>query len=126
MRFLARSLAATTVAFLVTVTAALAQSENCTHDSFTIDGVPTAATFCVAGATGARVTVAETFVRGGQRMTRPLAIDVVSGAAVTRAVDDAPLGEIGSNKVLHMTIAYYGGEATLEHALLLPGAVVVK
>jgi len=126
MHFLARSLAATTVAFLVTATAALAQSENCTHDSFAIDGVPTAATFCVAGAPAARVTVAETFVRGSQKMTRALTIDVVSGAAVTRTVDDVPLSEIGSSKVLHLTIAYHSGEATLEHALLLPGAVVLK
>jgi hypothetical protein len=126
MRLLARSLAGTTVAFLITSAAALAQSENCTHDSLTIDGTPTAATFCVASPAGARVTVNETFVRGGQKMTRPLAIDVVSGAAVTRAVDDVPLSEIGSAKVLHLTVAYHGGQATLEHALLLPGAVVLK
>jgi hypothetical protein len=72
------------------------------------------------------VTVTETFVRGGQRLTRPLTIEVVSGASVTRAVDDVPLTELGSNKQLHLTIAYRPGEASLEHALLLPGAVVLK
>lgn len=91
-----------------------------------IDGVATTATFCVAGAPAARVTVNETFVRGGQRMARALTIDVVNGASVTRAVDDVPLAEIGSSKVLHLTLAYRKGEATLEHALLLPGAVVLK
>ena len=106
--------------------AALAQNENCTHDALTIDGTATAATFCVAGPATARVTVNETFVRGGQKMTRPLVIDVVNGATVTRAVDDVALTEIGSSKVLHLTIAYRAGEATLEHALLLPGAVVLK
>jgi hypothetical protein len=126
MRLLARSLAGSTVAFLATAAAALAQSENCTHDTLTIDGAATAASFCVAGVPAARVTVNETFVRGGQKMTRPLALDVVRGASVTRAVDDVPLSEIGSSKVLHLTIAYRSGEATLEHALLLPGAVVLK
>jgi thiamine monophosphate kinase len=88
--------------------------------------VPTAATFCVSGPPAARVTVTETFVRGAQRLTRPLTIDVVSGATVTRAVDDVPLADLGSAKVLHLTIAYRGSEAVLEHALLLPGAVVLK
>ena len=84
------------------------------------------ATFCVAGPPAARVTVTETFVRGEQRLSRPLPIDTVSGATVTRAVDDVPLTDLGSNKQLHLTIAYRNGEATLEHALLLPGAVVLK
>ncbi len=84
------------------------------------------ATFCVSGPPAARVTVTETFVRGPQRLSRPLNIDVVSGAAVTRAVDDVPLAELGSNKALHLTIAYRNGRAVLEHALLLPGAVVLK
>jgi hypothetical protein len=126
MGLLARSLAGTTVAFLAAGAAALAQSDNCTHDSLTIDGVPTAASFCVSGPSAARVTVNETFVRGAQKFARPLTIDIVSGASVTRAVDDVPLTELGSNKQLHLTIAYRAGRATLEHALLLPGAVVLK
>jgi hypothetical protein len=126
MRLLARSLAGTTVAFLAAGAAALAQGENCTRDTLTIEGTATTATFCVAGPPAARVTVTETFVRGHQRFTRPLQIDVVDGAAVTRAVENVPLTEFGSDKQLHLTIAYRRGEAILEHALLLPGAVVLK
>jgi hypothetical protein len=125
MRLLARSLAGTTVAFLAAGAAALAQGENCTHDTLSIDGTPTAASFCVSGP-AARVTVTETFVRGAQQLTRPLMIEVVDGASVTRAVDDVPLGQLGSDKQLHLTIAYRNGRAVLEHALLLPGALVVK
>jgi hypothetical protein len=55
-----------------------------------------------------------------------LTIDIVDGAPVTRAVDDIPLTDLGSNKQLHITIAYRSGSAVLEHALLLPGAVVLK
>jgi hypothetical protein len=65
-------------------------------------------------------------VRGAQRLSRPLTIDVVKGATITRAVDDVPLADLGSAKQLHLTIAYRNGEAVLEHALLLPGAVVIK
>jgi hypothetical protein len=93
----------------------------------TVDGGPVAATFCVAaGAPAARVTVNETFERGGKQFSRPLTIDVVSGASVTRAVDDVPLTDLGSDKTLHLTVAYRPGSAVLEHALLLPGAVVLK
>ncbi len=126
MRVLARSLVGTTVAFLAAGATALAQGENCTRDTLTIDGTPTAASFCVAGPPAARVNVTETFVRGAQHLTRQLAIDVVDGASVTRAVDTVPLDELGSAKQLHLTIAYRGGQAVLEHALLLPGALVLK
>jgi hypothetical protein len=126
MRLLARSLAGTTVVFLAASATALAQGENCTHDTLAIDGTPIAATFCVTGPPAARVTVSETFARGDKRLSRPLTIDVVDGASVTRAVDDVPLTELGSDKQLHLTIAYRGGAAVLEHALLLPGAVVLK
>jgi thiamine monophosphate kinase len=119
-------LAGTTVAFLAAGSFALAQSEKCTSDTLAVDGSPIAATFCAAAPAGGRVMVTETFARGAQRLSRPLAIDIVSGASVTRAVDDVPLTELGSNKQVHLTIAYRGGEAVLEHALLLPGAVVLK
>ncbi len=91
-----------------------------------MDASPIRATFCVAGPPAAHVTVNETFVRGDKRLSRPLTIDVVNGASVTRAVDDVPLSDLGSDRQLHLTIAYREGRVELEHALLLPGAVVLK
>jgi hypothetical protein len=126
MRLLARSLAGTTVVFLAAGAAALAQGENCSRDVLSIDGSVTTATFCVSGPPTAKVTVTETFTRGDQHFSRPLQIDIVDGAAVTRSVENVPLTELGSDKQLHLTIAYRRGEAILEHALLLPGAVVLK
>jgi hypothetical protein len=120
-------LAATTVAFLTTASIALAQSsDRCTHDVLTVDGTPIDATFCASAPAVARVTVTETFTRGTQTISRPLPIDLVSGATVTRAVDDVPMTEFASPKTLHLTIAYQNGTAILEHALLLPGAIVLK
>lgn len=126
MRLLAWTPAGTLVAFLAAGTAALAQADNCSHDTLTVDGAPVTAAFCVAGPAAARVTVNETFERGGKQFSRPLTIDVVNGATVTRAVSDVPLTELGSDKTLHLTVAYRPGSAVLEHALLLPGAVVLK
>lgn len=127
MRHLVRSLTGTTVAFLAAAGTVLAQAgDRCSSDVLSVDGEPVNVTFCIAGAPVQRVMVAETFARGGQTFSRPLEIDVVNGATVTRVIDDVPLGQFGSPKQLHLTIAYQGGTATLEHALLLPGAVVLK
>jgi hypothetical protein len=125
VRLLGVSRAGTLVAFLAAGAPALAQ-DTCTHDTLTVDGAPIAASFCVAGPAAASVTVNETFERGGKQFSRPLAISVVNGASVTRAVDDVPLTELGSDKSLHLTVAYRPGSAVLEHALLLPGAIVLK
>jgi len=127
MRHLVRSAAATTVACLILTGTGLAQDgDRCTHDLLTVDGAALTATFCVTASADRHVVVSETFARGGQSFSRSLSIDVVAGADVTRAVDDIPLADVGSAKQLHATIAYRGGVATLEHALLLPGALVVK
>lgn len=127
MRHLVRSLAGTTVAFLAATATVLAQpADRCTHDVLAVDGGPVDATFCVSGPPAQRVVVNETFSRAGQTFSQPLTIDVVNGASVTRALDDVPLTALGSAKQLHLTIAFAAGTATLEHALLLPGAVVLK
>jgi hypothetical protein len=127
MRHLVRSAAATTVAFLGLAAGALAQTgDRCTHDVLTVDASPISATFCVSGPTAQHVVVTETFARGDQSFSRPLAVAVVDGATITRAVDDVGLAALGSTKSLHLTLAYRDGIATLEHALLLPGAVVLK
>jgi hypothetical protein len=127
MRTIGRSLAGTTLAILASGSAALAAgTDRCTQAGLSIDGQPIAATFCVPAARASRVSVTETFSRGAQTFSRTLDIDVVDGADVSRAVDDIPLDAFGSAKRLHVTLAYRNGEATLEHALLLPGAVVLK
>ncbi len=106
--------------------AAGADSDRCTHESWGVDGLPLSATLCVAADPGAHVIVSETFARNGQTLQRTLEIDPVSGAEVARAIDTVPLDAIGSPKQLHLTVAYRGGLAAVEHALLLPGAVVLK
>lgn len=126
MSTFARSTLLSIAAFLGTGSVVSAQGSNCTHDSLNVDGSAIAATFCVAGASATGATINATFSRGDVSFAHSLTVDVVSGASVTRAVDDVPLEKFGSQKRLHLTIAYRNGSASLERALLLPGAVILK
>lgn len=127
MRTVAGSLAGWTAAMAATAGLAGAQpADRCTHDSFPVEGTPLAIAVCVPPDGRTPVAVTETLVRGSASFERTLTIDVVRGATVTRAVDEIPLDRLGSTKHLHLTIAYRDGTATIEHALLLPGALVLK
>ncbi len=127
MRTVVWSLAGWVAAFVATTGLAVAQPvDRCSHDSFPVDGGTVAISVCAPAATGSPVVLTETLVRGSASFERTLSIDVVSGASVTRAVDEIPLDQFGSPKRLHLTIAYRAGRASIEHALLLPGAVVLK
>jgi hypothetical protein len=101
-------------------------SDRCTRESWGVDGLPLSATLCVPAEPGTRILVSETFARNGQTLQRTLEIDPVNGAEISRAIDTVPLDAIGSSKQLHLTVAYRNGHADVEHALLLPGAVVLK
>jgi hypothetical protein len=128
MRTIARSLAGTIAGLLMFGPGAAGAdpTDRCTHESWSVDGSPFAATFCVPAAPAAPVVVTETFTRNGASFTRTLNLELVNGADVARAIDTVPLDAVGSSKQLHLTIAYHNGRAVVEHALLLPGALVLK
>ena len=127
MRTIARSLAGAIGAVLLLGTAAFADAASrCSRESWSVDGSPLVATLCVPAQRAAHVPVSETITRNGQSMSHALDIDVVNGVDVTRTVDTIPLSDVGSAKQLHLTIVYRNGEASVEHALILPGAVVLK
>jgi hypothetical protein len=127
MRTIARSLAGAIAGILILGSAASAETAGrCTHDSWNVDGQPLVAAICVPAVRSPRVDVSETFTRNGTSVNRSLALDVLSGSDVTRAIDDVDLAAVGSSKQLHLTILYRAGTASVEHALLLPGALVLK
>jgi hypothetical protein len=127
MRTVVRSLAGWAAALAATSGYALAQpADRCSRESFPIDGNPLAITVCAPADAQSPVGIAETFARGTASFERTLSVDVVRGAKVTRAVDEISLDQVGVAKRLHLTIAYRDGRATIEHALLLPGALVLK
>jgi hypothetical protein len=128
MRTIARSLAGTVAGLLMFGPAATSAdpADRCTRESWNVDGMPLTATLCVAAAPGAPIVVSESFSRNGERLDRSLDLALVNGADVSRAIDTVPLDAVGSSKQLHLTIAYRNGRAAVEHALLLPGALVLK
>jgi hypothetical protein len=129
MRTIARSLAGTVAGILLIAPLAAVAADapgRCTHDGWTIDGQATSATLCVPAATGGHVTVTATYSRAGASLTRSVDLDLENGTEVTREIDTVPLDAIGSAKQLRVTIAYRNGVAAIEHALLLPGAVVLE
>jgi len=127
MRTVVGSLAGWVAALIAASGIAGAQpAARCSHESFPVDGSPLAVTLCAPPDVTSPLALTETLARGSASFERTLTIDVVRGASVTRAVDEIPLDPLGSTKHLHLTIAYRDGNATIEHALLLPGALVLK
>jgi hypothetical protein len=106
--------------------AAAQPSARCSTDAFPVGGQSVAVTVCAAAPQGGSVTVSETFKSAGKSFVRDSEIDLMPGAAVARTVDDASLAPLGLAFTLHLTLAYRGGAAAIEHALLLPGAVPLK
>jgi hypothetical protein len=128
MRTIARSLAGTIAGILLLApVAALADpAARCTHDGWNVGGQPLSATLCVPAPAAGHVTVTATYARAGASLTRTLDLDLENGTDVTREIDTVPLDTLGSAMALRVTIAYRNGQAAIEHALLLPGAVVLK
>jgi hypothetical protein len=100
--------------------------DRCSHDTSTIGGQRVAVNVCAPPApTDGAVPVHET-VTGPTTITQATSIQILTGAAVARGVDDVPLSPLGLSSTLHLTLMYADGKVGIEHALLLPGAVPLK
>ncbi|HTJ24541.1 MAG TPA: hypothetical protein VMA36_00115 [Candidatus Limnocylindria bacterium] len=117
---------AAALSLLVWSTAAPALADPCSHESFEVDGKALAVTVCAAPPSEGAVTVTQTFRSGSASFSAPATIDVLSGASVSRTSTDVALSPIGSSRTLHLTLAYRSGSVSVEHALLLPGAIPLK
>jgi hypothetical protein len=106
---------------------ASAQSERCTHQTLTVDGLRVTVGLCVPpGATTPSVVVRETFTAHNSSFVKTVVLPIVSGARTSRTIDDVDLAPLGSKRSLHMTLAFRGESVELEHALALPGATPLK
>jgi len=74
-------------------------------------------------ADGSSAAITETVKGAAKSFNHATSIDVLPGAVVSRSVDDLSLSPLDLRYTLHLTLAYRGGAASIEHALLLPGAV---
>ncbi len=122
----------TFVAALVLVAASAASAsaqpaQRCSHETFPVAGQPVTVTVC-AGApdSGRSVLVGETFKNAATSFAHTTSIEVLPGAAASRTVDDVTLAPLGLQFTLHLTLAYRDAAVSIEHALLLPGAVPLK
>jgi hypothetical protein len=122
-----RSSVAVLALFVASVAPALAQpAQRCARDTFPVGGQTVAVTVCAGAAEGAKtVAVTETFKNAATSFNHTTSIDVLPGAT-SRAVDDVSLAPLGLQYTLHLTLAYRQSGVTIEHALLLPGAVPLK
>jgi hypothetical protein len=117
---------AAALALLAWSTAAPALADPCSHDSFEVDGKPLGVTVCAAAPSSGKVAVTQTFKSGGAAFSQPATIELLNGASISRTVADVALSPVGSPRTLHLTLAYREGTVSVEHALLLPGAIPLK
>lgn len=122
----------TFVAALALLVASLAPAlsqpaQRCSRESFPVGGQTVAVTVC-AGApdSGKSVAVTETYKNATASFNHSSSIEVLAGATASRTVEDVSLAPLGLQYTLHLTLAYKGAAVTVEHALLLPGAVPLK
>jgi hypothetical protein len=112
---------------------ALRGAESCSNDSFAIDGKTVSVQVCAPSDApvpekGKRATVPlrETVSGAGASFVHETALTYHPGSEPSRTIDDVPLDKLGMAKSLHLTIGYRPGSVTLEHVLLVPGAVPLK
>ena len=123
-----RTFAAVLALFAASIAPALAQpAQRCSHETFPVGGQSVAVTVCAGAPDGGKtVAVTETFKNAATSFNHTTSIEVLPGAAASRAVDDVSLAPLGLNYTLHLTLVHREASVAIEHALLLPGAVPLK
>ncbi|HEV3088790.1 MAG TPA: hypothetical protein VGX96_16380 [Candidatus Elarobacter sp.] len=123
-----RTFAAVAVLLAASIGPAFAQNpaQRCSHETFPVGGQSVVVTVCAGAPDGGKtVAVTETFKGAAASFNHTTSIEVLAGAT-SRAVDDVSLAPLGLQYTLHITLAYRDAAVTIEHALLLPGAVPLK
>lgn len=105
---------------------ALAQAQRCAHESFDIQGKTVVVAACPGSPEARSVPITETLKSGSSSLTHSGAIELLPGASVSRGIDDVALSTLGITGTLHLTLAYHENSITIEHAMLLPGAIPLK
>jgi hypothetical protein len=107
---------------------ASAQDEaTCHHDQLALPSGPISIALCPsADPDGKNLALRLTLSRDGSTLTHNVQIGAVSGADVMHLVRDIPLADFGLSNTLHATVRVDRNGGTIEHALLLPGAIVLK
>lgn len=123
-----RTFVAVLALFAASIVPVLGQpAQRCSRDTFSVAGQAVSVTVCAGAPDGGKtVAVTETFKNAATSFNHTTSIEVLPGAAVSRAVDDVSLSPLGLQYTMHLTLAHREAAVTIEHALLLPGAVPLK
>ena len=123
-----RTFVAVLALFVASIASALPQpASRCSHDAFAVAGQPVQITVCAGAPDGGKtVAVTETFRNASTSFSDATSIEVLAGASISRSVHDVSLAPLGLQYTLHLTLAYREAAVSIEHALLLPGAVPLK
>ena len=104
----------------------------CTSEAFTVEGSPLSIELCLTSvtldpATSSRVAhVAATTSTASRSATAQLALLLPMGSTAAHApatIELAPVGLVGT---LHLTLHVTPNSASIDSALLTPGAVIIK
>jgi hypothetical protein len=123
-----RTFVAVLALFVASIAPALPQpASRCSKDTFSVAGQAVSVTVCAGAPDGGKtVAVTETYKNAKASFEHTASIEVLPGAAASRAVHDVSLAPLGLQYTLHLTLAYRESAVSIEHALLLPGAVPLK
>ena len=99
--------------------------ESCSQESWLISGSKVNVVVCAERASSGAVVTVAVSGPGGQFNDRK-AVRMVPSVGPARVLENVNLGEVGLHGTLHLSLAYDGSRATIESALLTPGAIQLK
>jgi len=82
--------------------------------------------FTAALPTAKTVNVRESLSAGGNATSHGITFDLVPVAEASRTIDVVDISGLVAARTLHPTRRYHAVKVTLEHALLLPGAIPLR
>lgn len=121
--------------FFWAAAASAAANGPCSSDTFALEGTALTITVCPAAsvatagkpvAGGIAELVETVSVKGRPALTRAVRYERLPNEETARTLDDVPLAALGIERTMHVTLAVRNGDARLEHALLVPGAIALK
>jgi hypothetical protein len=107
-------------------------SGRCTHETLTVRGIPLSVSYCITGSATAQpghdlpIHVAESYSTAHGTVNQSATLRFIAGEDSSRVMEDLPLGRLGLQGTLHLTLLLRGGEIRVDSAMLTPGAITVK
>lgn len=125
-------LLAATLALSVYGTVSAQPESRCTRETLMVRGTAVLATYCVVSGGRAApghdlpVAVQETYAGPKGSFTQEATFRFIAGEEASRVIEDVPLGHLGLEGTLHVTLVLRAGLVHVEGAMLTPGAVTIK